>query len=235
MNMPDVARQLTDKLELDKPPIGLAFVASKPDGVDDFDGAVPSACSFWPRAQTSTFYASAEQHFNCPVGALTMGFELPDSVRDGLMGLVQKMCADAYLVESEAGAIPHVGAAHGGIVYGPLAELPLEAHVILLWLSPEQAMLYNEAAGSATWSSEMAPSLFGRPTCAALPAAMEGSRPTMSLGCIGMRTFTGASADTMIGAVPAADAERFVEALDRTAAANAVMLSFYESHKAQFA
>jgi uncharacterized protein (DUF169 family) len=218
MNMPDVAQQLTHKLELDKPPIALAFVASKPDGIDDFDGAVPSACSFWPRAQSATFYASAEQHHNCPVGAMTMGFDLPDEVRDGLMGIVQKMCADDYLVESEAGAIPHVE----------------EPHVILLWLSPRQAMLYNEAAGSATWSSSMTPSLFGRPTCAALPAAMNAARPTMSLGCIGMRTFTGAPADAMVAAIAGADADRFVEALDRTAAANAVMLSFYESHKAQF-
>ena len=138
-------------------------------------------------------------------------------------------------LRDRAGLIPHVGEPHGGIVYGPLADFPLEPDLILLWLSPEQAMLYNEAAGSATWSKEMAPSLFGRPTCAALPAAMEGSRPTMSLGCIGMRTFTGAPADAMVAAIPSADAERFVEALERTAAANALMASFYENHKAQFA
>ena len=88
-------------------------------------------------------------------------------------------------------------------------EFPGEPDVVLMWLSPEQAMLYNEAGGSATWSAEMASNLFGRPTCAALPAAINQSRPTMSLGCIGMRTFTGAPADAMVGAVPASKIEEF--------------------------
>jgi uncharacterized protein (DUF169 family) len=234
MDKQDMSDQLTDKLKLERPPIAIAFVQEKPDGVKAFEGQVPSACTFWPQAEHETFYATAEQHFNCPVGAMTMGFELPDSVRDGLMGLVQRMCADDYLSESEPGSIPTVGTEKGGIVYGPLADFPVEPDAVLMWLSPEQAMLYNEAAGSATWSAEMASNVFGRPTCAALPAAINQSRPTMSLGCIGMRTFTGAPADAMVGAVPASKTEEFVRALDRAAASNKVMQEFYEDRKAQF-
>jgi len=235
MNAPDIAAQLSEKLELDQPPIALTFVPVKPDDIAEFGGTVPSACSFWPRAQTDTFYASAEQHFNCPVGALTMGFALPDEVKNELMGIVQKMCADDYLAEAETTSLPHVNAANAGIVYGPLSAFPLEPDIILIWLSAKQAMLYNEAAGAATWTDAMMPNLFGRPTCAAIPAAQDQTRPTLSLGCIGMRTFTGAPADAMVAAIPSADAERFVEALDRTAASNAAMLKFYEGHKAQFA
>ena len=33
-----------------------------------------------------------------------------------------------------------------GIVYGPLGELPIEPDLILLWLTPRQAMFYSEAA-----------------------------------------------------------------------------------------
>lgn len=234
-NKRTLAAQLTEKLSLDRPPVALALTSSKPEGVSDVDRAVPSACSFWTRAQTETFYASAEQHFNCPVGAMTMGFDLPEGVKSSLMGLVQKMCADDYLSEIEAGSIPSVSEPNAGIVYGPLSSFPLEPDVVLLWLSPEQAMLYNEAAGSATWSNDMPTNLFGRPTCAALPAAIDQSRPTMSLGCIGMRTFTGAPADAMIAAVPGSEAEKFVQALDRTAKSNAQMQEFYEAHNAQFA
>lgn len=229
-----LADKLTDKLKLQRPPIGIAFVQEQPNGVKPFKGQVPSACTFWPKAEHETFYATAEQHFNCPVGAMTMGFELPDSVREGLMGLVQQMCADNYLSESEPASIPTVAKKKGGIVYGRLADFPGEPDVVLMWLSPEQAMLYNEAGGSATWSAEMASNLFGRPTCAALPAAINQSRPTMSLGCIGMRTFTGAPADAMVGAVPASKIEEFARALDRTIASNKVMQEFYEGHKAQF-
>jgi uncharacterized protein (DUF169 family) len=234
MDKQNMADQLTQKLKLKRPPIGIAFVEEKPEGVNAFEGQVPSACSFWPRAEHETFYATAEQHFNCPVGAMTMGFELPNSVRQGLMGLVQKMCADKYLSESEPGSIPTLPTEKRGIVYGPLADFPGEPDAVLMWLSPAQAMLYNEAAGSATWAAEMPSNLFGRPTCAALPAAIDQSRPSMSLGCIGMRTFTGAPADVMIAAVPGDKIEEFVRALYTVAASNQVMQEFYEGHKAQF-
>ena len=33
----------------------------------------PAACSFWRKAEAGVFYASAAQHLNCPIGAMTMG------------------------------------------------------------------------------------------------------------------------------------------------------------------
>ncbi len=57
----------------------------------------------------------------------------------------------------------------------------------------------------------------------------------MSLGCIGMRTFTGIPADLMLGVVPAGEAAAFLEAIDRAAGANEAMRPFYEGRQAQFA
>lgn len=53
---------------------------------------------------------------------MTMGFDLPDSAKEGLPGLVRQMWADNYLPKSMPKYIPIVGMKKGGIVYGPLAN-----------------------------------------------------------------------------------------------------------------
>lgn len=235
MDNDEVASELSRTLGLGSRPVGVAFVEAKPEGVAQSEATVPSACTFWVKADEGVFFATPEQHHNCPVGAMTMGFPLPPDVETTLMGLVQKMCADQYLGAEEPASIPTVSKPKAGIVYGPLEELPVEPDVILLWLDPTQAMIFNESAGSAAWAESMTPTLFGRPTCAALPASLRAGRPTMSLGCVGMRTFTGVGDDVMLGVVPAAEAASFLAALATTAHANAEMRTFYEGHKAQFA
>lgn len=55
-----ISDQLTNKLKLERPPIAIAFVQEQPGGVKPFEGQVPSACTFWPRAEHETFYATAE-------------------------------------------------------------------------------------------------------------------------------------------------------------------------------
>jgi uncharacterized protein (DUF169 family) len=231
----ELASELTEMLNLDRPPIAVAFVEEQPAGTPLFDSVVPAACAFWTRAEEGTFFATPEQHFNCPVGAMTMGFDMPDELRDTLMGLVGKMNADCYLEASEPANIPSVSKAKAGVVYGPLAEAPVESDAVLMWLDPTQAMVYNEAAGTVRWADQMPSPIFGRPTCAAIAVAHEESRPTMSLGCIGMRTFTGIGADRMLAVVPAAAVDDFVAALTTAVAANRSMQDFYEGHKLQFA
>jgi uncharacterized protein (DUF169 family) len=235
MNNEALSQQLSKQLDLERRPIAVAFVESQPDGVEQSDAAVPSACTFWVKAEAGVFYATPEQHHNCPIGAMTMGLPLPSDVEGNLMGLVQKMVHDQYISEGEPPSMPSVGKPKAGIVYGPLDELPIDADLILLWLDPSQAMVFNEAAGSAAWADSMTPTVFGRPSCAALPVALGEERPTMSLGCVGMRTFTAVGSETMLGVVPAAQAEGFMDALDTTVRANDEMRRFYEGHKAQFA
>ncbi|MGE3992800.1 DUF169 domain-containing protein [Pseudorhodoplanes sp.] len=87
-----IAGMLTNSLDLASPPIALAFVESTPGNGASVDAMpAPSACSFWRRAETGIFFASAKAHFNCPVGAMVMGFDLPKDVCDELMGLVGTM------------------------------------------------------------------------------------------------------------------------------------------------
>lgn len=203
--------------------------------METFDQEVPSACAFWRKAETNVFYASAEKHFNCPIGAMTIGFDMPTNVQENLMGVVQKMFGSGYLSPEETAKIPSVKKKKSGIVYGPLKDFPIEPDLILMWLTPRQAMLYSEAAGTCRWTEELPTAVFGRPSCAALAVAFEHPQSTLSLGCAGMRIFTEISEDRLLAVLRASKAQEFVKALESVAEANVTMRTFYEDHKGQFA
>ncbi len=173
------------------------------------------------------FYALAEDHFNCPVGSMVMGFELPSEVSQQLDDLVKFMCGECYIGEAEAAKIPRVRQKGPGILYGQLAMFPAEPDVILMWLVPYQAMIFNEAVGNVNWAAELM-QVSGRPGCAAIPRALERHKPGLSLGCAGMRTFSGIGDDEMLAVVPGEQAEALVEALERTVNANEAVMSYYQ-------
>jgi uncharacterized protein (DUF169 family) len=235
MNAAEVSTKLVSSLELDEAPVALMFAESPPEGVRVLDTAVPSACSLWRLAAADVFYAPAQLHFNCPVGAMTMGFRLPESVSVELSQTVSLMTGNGYLNEGEATKLPIVHRQSQGIVYGPLSDFPADPDLVLLWVSPRQAMLVSEAAGTIQWTSEQPTEVYGRPACSALPIALGGARPVVSLGCQGMRTFTAISEDRLLVVLPGGGFEQFVAALSTTVAVNSCMHDVYEERRAPFA
>lgn len=227
----DAAQRLHDLLELTAAPIALAFADSAPANVPAFSEAVPSACSFWAAAQQGHFYASASQHDNCPLGAHVMGFLGEHSDPSALQSVVHTMCDCEYITEDEAATIPTMTRRAAGIVYGPLAGFPLAADLVLLWLRPNQAMLYQEAADRGQWRSDQVPRLLGRPGCSALPMAFEASEPVLSAGCTGMRTFTGIGDDLLLAVLPADRLAGFLDALQATETANRAMRDYYKARQ----
>ncbi|MCI0529959.1 MAG: DUF169 domain-containing protein, partial [Nitrospira sp.] len=205
-----------------------------PAGIEVFDQAVPSACTFWWKAASQVFYAPAEKHFNCPIGAMTLGFDMPEAVQQELMGFVQKMSGAGYIAPGEPEKIPTLKKKHIGVVYGPLKAFPLEPDLILMWLTPRQAMLYSEAMGTCRWTETAPTAVFGRPACGALPIVLEHSQPALSLGCAGMRTFTEISEDRLLAALPGKKVQDFLNTLTTTLQANETMQAFYNGHKAKF-
>ena len=88
MTNQELATTIIAALDLDPAPIAIAFANQPPAGVSIIQSEVPSSCSFWRRAEQGVFYAPAEAHFKCPVGAMVMGFELPQPVAEELGQLV---------------------------------------------------------------------------------------------------------------------------------------------------
>src|SRR5438067_9533707 len=109
MNRADVAARLATALGLDTPPIALSFADAAPADVPTAEGEVPSACTFWRQAEAGTFFAPAAKHYNCPIGAMTMGFTLPEHVQQDLMTAVTLMCEVGYLSPQEPEKIPSTG------------------------------------------------------------------------------------------------------------------------------
>jgi uncharacterized protein (DUF169 family) len=232
MSFREIAQGIAAGLGLSRQPIALAFVEEPPQGVHQTVEEVPSSCAFWRQAEEETFYAPAERHFNCPVGAMVMGFELPSAIQAELMSLARKMCDCNYLSADEVPRIPSMKKAKKGIVYGPLKDFPIVPDIILLWLTPTQSMIFSEAAGSSKWSEIVAPAPSGRPACAVIPLALQNGQPTLSLGCMGMRTFTQITDHLLLAALPGHQAAEFLDRLEATVAANSAMQRFYQDRQA---
>ena len=234
MNHQRLAPQLAADLGLGLPPVAIAFVDAPPAGTVKAPAA-PSACAFWRSAERTTFFAAAADHHGCPVGTMVMGFDLPKDVAAELGGLVETMTRSGYLEGGEATRIPVNGKTAKGILYGPLAQFPVEPDAVVLWLTPAQAMVWSEASGGAAWGGREPSTVFGRPACAAVPAALGTARPTLSLGCKGMRTFTEIAPDRLLAVIPGAKLDVFATALRAAKERNDVMGGFYGSRKAAFA
>jgi uncharacterized protein (DUF169 family) len=228
------ARTLQTVLDLAIPPVALARVRSIPPGIPVFQGVSPSACGFWRHAENGLFAASAGEHMNCPIGAMTMGFELTLDAKEKLGGGLALMTEVGYIDPREAEHLPTLPPSNDPLLYGPLADFPIEPQLVLLWLTPRQAMLLREATGDVRWKSDVSSSLFGRPACAALPVAERDGNVALSFGCNGMRTFTGIDPSQMLAAVSGRLLGTLSADLARAHNAQCSMQQFYDQQRTYF-
>ena len=228
----ELSRLLTSNLNLTTPPVALRFVQQPPEGLPHFQGEVPSACSFWRRAEQGAFYADAPAHTNCMIGYHVMGLPMSKELEPELMATLGKMGATGYFDGGEVPHMPTVAGDKSGVVYGPLASLDGEPDAVLVWLTPYQSMLLQEATGTARWSEQSGVPTFGRPSCAAIPAALTKGVATQSLGCMGMRIFTEVAQDRLLGVLPKQLLDQLPAALQKVADSNEQMAQHYRGQKA---
>lgn len=230
----DDTRRFVDLLQLKQPPIGLAFVDSV-EGIEHVSRKAPSACTFWRLAEQGVFYATADDHQECPIGMMTMGFTMPEASQQRAQDLVQTMASVQYFSPAEVSALPVVAKPHSSVVYGRLDQFPQQADVILAILDTQQAMLVAEAVGTTDWLQPGGQSAFGRPTCAVIPRALTAGRASMSFGCVGARSYTGLTPSELVLTLPAGEFAGLVARLETTVAANAALAPFHQSQKDKFA
>lgn len=229
-----LALNLKKNLELTEPVVALAFTDEPPEGVARPDHPVPAACTFWREGRGNVFFADAEQHRECPIGMLTMGFGLPKADESAAMQLVQTMCDLKYFTMAEVDALPKVPTPRRGILYGPLEDFPVEPAVVLVVVNSFAGMLVAEASGSTDLANSAGQSAFGRPACSAIPRALAEGKTVLSLGCIGARTYVGLRPEEGITVIPGAVLQQFVDRLDEIARANAALASYHAERRRAF-
>ena len=229
----DLTRHFIELLQLKQPPVGLAFIDVLPEGVAHAGRRVPSACTFWRLAEHGVFYATAEDHQECPIGMLTMGFTMPEASQQRAQELVQTMASVQYFSPSEVSALPVVDKPHQNIVYGRLDQFPGQADVVLAILDTQQAMLVAEAMGNTSWL-QAGQSAFGRPTCAVIPRTLKTVSSSMSFGCVGARTYTGLTPGELVLTLPESEFAGLVGRLEVIVAANVALAPFHQGQKEKF-
>jgi uncharacterized protein (DUF169 family) len=226
-------KQFSGFVKLTKRPVGVAFLDAVPSGINKFEGTEPSGCSFWRLAAAGNiFYTLPENHFNCAVGAYTHNISLSPGREKETEQTLKMMFDLGYVRAEEVPQIPRLSKPPKAIVYAPFGDSPVSPDVVLFSVKPSAAMLLSEAATRAGVGSG-APAL-GRPTCMALPAAMEHGSVT-SLGCVGNRVYTGLGEDELYVVLRGKDIEKVAEALGTIVNANAALKEYATGRREQLA
>jgi uncharacterized protein (DUF169 family) len=230
----ELATRFTALLQMQHHPIGLTFTEEVPTDIQHTATRVPSACTFWRLAEQGIFYAQADDHQECPIGMLTMGFSMSASAQERAQALVETMANVQYFSPAEVSALPIVKKPHQAIIYGRLDQMPVEADVVLAILDTRQAMLVAEALGQVNWL-QAGQSAFGRPTCGVIPRSMQTGETSLSFGCVGARTYVGLTPAEVVLTIPGQSFTQLVERLQTIVAANDALAPFHQQQKATFA
>ncbi len=231
-----LATSLTDSLRLLAPPIAITFADDTPAGVPAFDapmsepaddgrrGRVPAGCVFWMRGTERTFSTVAEDHGNCSVGSVTHGFKTLNEV--GGTSDVAALLESGWVTMDVVPQIPVVTQKPGAVVYGPLAETPVDPDVILLRVNGKQLMTISDA-----WPGLR---VEGKPQCHIVAIAKEQGELAASVGCALSRVRTAMNVAEMTMAIPGPRLAEFAESLARTAAVDSVVARYAADDAARF-
>jgi len=225
-----------DALGLSSPPIAIGFSDQPPAGLEKWQGgAVPAGCVFWREAMKGrSFYTEPADHYNCAVGAYTHAIEMPADRATQLGDTLNLLVTNEYLRMEEVPGIPVLPKTPAFICYGPVETAAFPYQLVLIAAMPASAMLIYEAALRSGAGKAVAGAL-GRPACAVLPMTQNSGQTSLSLGCMGNRTFTALPADEMYVCIPGQHWQGLLSKISEISKANCDMQQFYRERVAQFA
>jgi uncharacterized protein (DUF169 family) len=220
-----LAGTLTDSLRLAQPPVAIAFTDSVPPGVPAYSGLSPAGCRFWQEGASRVFATVPRDHDLCSIGGYTHHLETTGAVTTDLQDALKVFGDLGYVRPADLPFIPVLERQPKVVVYAPLASIPVQPDVVLLFVKSDQALILSEA--SQQLENGLPPAL-GRPACAVVPQAFNTGRTALSLGCCGARAYLDVlTPDVALYAIPGSKLEAFTERVTRLANANAVLTKFH--------
>ena len=218
-------------MNLDRAPVAVAFLDAPPAGLGHMERPEAAGCGYWKLAsEGQSFYTTADDHQNCPVGAFTHGVELSPTKGAELQSLVTTMIELRYLKSEDVAQLPHRNQPLRIAAYAPLDRATFDADVVIFRGNARQIMLVTEAARAAGVFE--AGSTMGRPACAMLPHAVSTGSGVASIGCIGNRVYTGLGDDELYFTVPGEAAVKTLEHLATVLEANVALETFHRQRAA---
>lgn len=229
-NFTTQAEQLDESLQLSLPPVAIGFADELPAGIPSYEDVAPAGCYFWQEASQKVFSTSAKDHELCAIGVHTHNLEGASAAQPvELMSALEAMQGLDYVREEEVAAIPVLPQPVRHTVYGPLADFPMDADVVLLFAHAQQSLILTEAAARV---DEGVPPAMGRPACAVVPQVKNGGRAAMSLGCCGARAYLDAlSDDIALWALPGEKLEAYCKEINGLAKSNGILTVFHERRR----
>jgi uncharacterized protein (DUF169 family) len=236
-NWNDLAARLQAALALASPPLAISFRDAPVEGVAPFDlpmpepladgrtGRVPAGCVFWIHAADRTFGTVAEDHGNCSVGSLTHGFKTLDEVAGN--GDVAALLETGWVTMDVVPQIPVVTQKPGSVIYGPLAETPVDPDVVFLRLNAKQLMVLSDAVPGLR--------IEGKPQCHIVAVAKEQGEIAASVGCALSRVRTGMPTTEMTCAIPASRLAEVLRAIETNAVADTAVARYAADDATRFA
>ena len=159
-----------------------------------------------------SFYTEPADHYNCAVGAYTHSIPLPAERGSQLEDTVKFMVLKEYLRMEEVPGIPTLEKTPAYISYAPVDEASFQHDLVLIAAKPSAAMLIYETAVRSGAGATLTNAL-GRPACAVVPLTAKTGFATLSLGCMGNRTFTGLPDEELYVCIPSAHWPKMVSKL----------------------
>src|SRR4030042_2785117 len=149
---------ILDKFEFDVQPVGVKFLAKRPDMVDRLDGKM-ALCEMLKRAQEgSAFFADKENH-TCEAGPHVLGQgDAPEPFISGEFGAGLKIFEDARSASRLYHYIPRINKGVANyIAFSPLDKLPFDPDVLVILSRTSQTEILLRSMSYRTgemWSSK---------------------------------------------------------------------------------
>src|SRR5579863_681647 len=221
-----IAEVLTESLKLTQPPVAVCLTDAVPAGVETWSGHSPAGCRFWQEARSRVFATSARDHDLCSIGLYTHNLETTPAAAADLGDALKIFAELSYVRSEDLVAIPALDAKPKHVIYGPLASIPMDPDVVLLFVHAGQSLVLSEASDQLEGGL---PPAMGRPACAIIPQAANTGRTAMSLGCCGARAYLDVLPDDVaLYAIPGAILTAFAERVSALSRANGILTKFHQ-------
>jgi len=149
---------ILDKFYFDVPPVGVKFLAKRPDLVERLDENM-ALCEMLKKAQEgNVFYADKENH-TCDAGPYVLGqADAPEPFISGEFGAGLRIFEDARSASRLYHYIPRIGkGVVNYVAFSPLSKLPFDPDVLIILSKTSQTEILLRAMSYRTgkmWSSK---------------------------------------------------------------------------------